>query len=435
MINKRLISISALLICFFSLVEAQGFTKFFTDQSCRVDLTFAGNHSSTEVFLDKVHRESFWGGPKRLLTEDFVAGDFRFQVIDSASNKLIYRDGFNTLFREWQTTSEATRINRSFENTVLFPFPLATVELRVDKRTGYDKWEQLMSVFINPGDLLIRQRPAPRVPVKVIRMSAEPHLAVDVAIIAEGYTKKEMKLFYREAARLASYLCSHEPFMSYANKFNFYAIAAPSDDPDVSRPEEHRWKNTALGSHYYTFYSPRYLTSPEHYRIRDIASAVPYDAIYILANTDEYGGGGIYNFYALTSARGRTAREVTVHEFGHSFAGLADEYFYEQGDVLDGTYSTSEEPWEPNITTLVRFDTKWLAALPDGTEIPTALPEDEEGLKSTSELGVYEGAGYKTKGIYRPTPDCRMKTNAADSFCPVCSEAVKQRILMLTQSE
>ncbi len=79
------------------------------------------------------------------------------------------RDGFNTLFREWQTTSEATRINRSFENTVLFPFPLATVELRVDKRTGYDKWEQLMSVFINPGDLLIRQRPAPRVPVKVIR--------------------------------------------------------------------------------------------------------------------------------------------------------------------------------------------------------------------------------------------------------------------------
>ena len=421
-------------------LPAQDFSVFFSTGTCRVDLQFTGDSRSMKVHLDKLKREPFWGGRVQGLFTESVPGDFRFQVTDSATQQLLYNDGFNTLFREWQTTDEAMQVNKSFENTVVFPFPRRTVVLSIERRTGFASWELLFTTRINPNDELIVREEAPRIPVKRISQPAEPSEAVDIAIIAEGYTARELKKFYREAARLADYITSHEPFKKYASRLNFYAVAPPSQQSGVSHPNRGDWKRTALGAHFHTFYSPRYLTSPRHFAIRDVAAAVPYDAIYILANTGEYGGGGIYNFYALTSARGRDARAVTVHEFGHSFAGLADEYFYEGGDALDGMYPLHEEPWEPNITTLKHFEHKWQADLPEGTPVPTPLPVDSVATnqatvpasQSTSLLGVYEGGGYRTRGIYRPTPDCRMKTNKAAEFCPVCAKAVEERIKLLT---
>jgi len=421
-------------------LTAQQYDQFFTTQSCRVDVHFSGNTREMNVYLEKIKQEPYWGGRVSDLTPMNVPGDFRFTVTDSATNQLIYTDGFNTLFREWQTTPEAEKVNKSFENTVVFPFPKTTVRLCIERRTGFNSWELLLAVMIRPDDALIQRTGKLKVPVKVLRKPSQPSEAVDIAIIGEGYTAGELKKFYREADRLVGYIVSHEPFKTYKSRLNFYAVGALSNETGVSKPHEGKWKNSALGAHYHTFYSPRYLTSPRHFLIRDYASAVPYDAIYILVNTDEYGGGGIYNFYALTSARGRDARAVTVHEFGHSFAGLADEYFYEGGDALDGMYPLHEEPWEPNITTLKHFEHKWLADLPEGTPVPTPLPEDSAAAnpaavpasQSTSLLGVYEGGGYKTKGIYRPTPDCRMKTNKAAEFCPVCIKAVEARIRLLT---
>lgn len=414
-------------------INAQLFNDFFVDGTCRVDLQFAGNYNETGVSVFKLKKEPVWGGRRSNLTPGFVEGDFRFQVSDSASHRLIYTDGFNTLFREWQTTPEARNIYKSFENTVIFPFPAATVRFTVEKRSGYKDWIPVFSGYINPADQLIDRSSPPQVPVKVFGKLLPPDIAVDVAIIAEGYTAREMKKFYNDAKNLVDNICSHEPFRKLAGRFNFYAIAAVSAESGVSKPTTGEWKNTAVGAHFHTFYSPRYLTSPRHFLLRDLAASVPYDAIYILANTDEYGGGGIYNFYALTAARGRDARAVTVHEFGHSFAGLADEYFYEQGDVLDQTYKLEDEPWEPNITTLRQFDKKWQNILPANIPVPT--PIDEEIKQSTTLPGVYEGGGYKTKGIYRPTPDCRMKTNSADDFCPVCTKAIENRIDFLTGKE
>lgn len=415
-------------------MAAQEFEPFFSTKTCRVDLIFAGNEKDTKVFLEKIIEEPYWGGRVTNLATLRVPGDFRFTVTDSVTNELIYNEGFNTLFREWQTTDEAKRVNKSFENSIIFPFPKSAVKLSVERRTGFNSWEQLLDVMINPEDALIQRTGMLEIPVKVLRKPAQPSDAVDIAIIAEGYTARELKKFYREAARLADYIASHEPFKKHASRLNFYAVAPPSQQSGVSHPNRGDWKRTALGAHFHTFYSPRYLTSPRHFAIRDVAAAVPYDAIYILANTDEYGGGGIYNFYALTSARGRDARAVTVHEFGHSFAGLADEYFYEGGDALDGMYPLHEEPWEPNITTLKHFEHKWLGDLSEGTPVPTPLPVDSTLSidQPASLLGVYEGGGYRTKGIYRPTPDCRMKTNKAAEFCPVCAKAVEERIKLLT---
>jgi hypothetical protein len=292
----------------------------------------------------------------------------------------------------------------------------------------FNKWEKLIQFGFSPNDKLIRKTKQESVPVKIIQKTASPEYAIDIAVIAEGYTAGQRAKFYRDAQKLADNLFTHEPFTGYKSRINIYAIAAISGDTGVSMPQNSNWKNSALGSHYFTFYSDRYLTTPNEFKVRDYASLVPYDAIYILANTKIYGGGGIYNFYALASADSKRAQtEVTVHEFGHSFAGLADEYFYDQ-DALNGMYDVKSEPWEPNITTLVNFDAKWKKDLPQGTVIPTPLTDE-----NNTKIGVFEGGGYLSKGIYRPFFDCRMRTNTAKSFCPVCMKAVERRILFLTE--
>jgi hypothetical protein len=286
----------------------------------------------------------------------------------------------------------------------------------------------LIQFGFSPSDKLIRRTKPIDVPVKTIYKTTSTDKAIDIAVIAEGYTAKQRAKFFRDAQRLVDHLFTHEPFTKYKSRINVYAIAAISVDTGVSAPQNSNWRNSALGSHYYTFYSDRYLTTPNVFKVRDYAALVPYDAIYILANTKTYGGGGIYNFYTLASADSKRAQtEVTVHEFGHSFAGLADEYFYDH-DALTSMYDTMKEPWEPNITTLVNFDAKWKKDLPQDTAIPTPLTDENK-----TKIGVFEGGGYLSKGMYRPFFDCRMRTNTAKGFCPVCLKAVEQRILFLTE--
>ena len=213
------------------------------------------------------------------------------------------------------------------------------------------------------------------------------------------------------------------------DRFNIVAVACPSKDSGVSIPRKNEWKETAVHSHFDTFYSDRYLTTRSVKTIHNWLTGIPYEHIIILANTDTYGGGGIYNSYTLTTAHHSTFKPVVVHEFGHSFGGLADEYAYT--DEPSPLYPYDIEPWEPNITTLVHFEDKWKDMLPEDFKIPT------ETLNNASEMntkvGVFEGAGYTMKGIYRPTMDCRMKTNEAPAFCPVCQRALKRMIEFYTE--
>ena len=106
----------------------------------------------------------------------------------------------------------------------------------------------------------------------------------------------------------------------------------------------------------------------------------------------------------VTTSDHPTFRPVLVHEFGHAYGGLGDEYFYDDG--YETMYPADTEPWEPNLTTLIDFQSKWADML------------------SVPGVGVFEGGGYQSKGVYRPAQDCRMKTNEAKNFCPVCSRAL-----------
>lgn len=411
---------------------AAQFDRHFTTETCRVDFHLSGDANHTDASVLKISREPFWGGRQTADGQFMNRGDYRFVVTDSLSGQVLYADGFNALFREWQTTPEASQLSKAFEQTILFPFPKQTVQVRIESRKSLDEWTTLSELYIRPTDKLIVRNQSPKVPVKTLQKINDPSKAVDIAILAEGYSARERNRFYADARQLMKHLLEHEPFRKHASLLNFYAVAVPSEESGISEPHNDQWKNTALGSHFHTFYSKRYLMTGSVFRVMDYASVVPADVVYILANTTNYGGGGIYNYYALTAARGRDAASVAVHEFGHSFAGLADEYFYENGDVLDQTYYTAVEPWEPNITTLQQFDRKWSNLLPADTHVPTPFPADTTLHRSTQLTGVFEGAGYKSKGVFRPTPDCRMKTNRAPGFCPVCAKAVEERIVFLT---
>ena len=251
---------------------------------------------------------------------------------------------------------------------------------------------------------------------------------IDVAILAEGYTAAEMDVFYADAQKACDALFAHEPFKHLKSRFNVVAVGSPSDDSGVSIPREAQWKSTAVSSHFDTFYSDRYLTTRRVKDIHNWLAGIPYEHIIILANTDTYGGGGIYNSYTLTTAHHPMFWPVVVHEFGHSFAGLADEYAYDEAPSAQYPYSV--EPWEQNITTLVDFDSKWKDLLPEGTPVPTPLETDSATIYT--KVGLYEGGGYTLKGIYRPTTECRMKINEAPRFCPVCERAIERVIRFYT---
>ena len=277
---------------------------------------------------------------------------------------------------------------------------------------------------VNPNDILIRKLDAGNVaPHRLLLGDGKPEGKINVVIVAEGYKKNESKKFYAHARQVVESLLDHEPFGKMKDRFNITAVALESKESGASIPKLGVWKNTALGSHYDTFYIDRYLTTQNVRHLHDLLSGIPYEHIIILANTDYYGGGGIYNSYTLTTTGHKMFAPVVVHEFGHSFAGLADEYFYD--DMYTEFYSPDTEPWEQNITTLKDFSSKWKDMLSKNTPIPTPKPAAGENERA---IGVYEGGGYQSKGVFRASYDCRMKTNECDTFCPVCQRAIERLI-------
>ena len=282
--------------------------------------------------------------------------------------------------------------------------------------------------IVRPDDILIQQKGQAHItPHKYLLKSGDADKCIDVAILAEGYTPKEMDLFYQDAEVATESLFSHEPFKSMKKRFNIVAVAAPSTDSGVSVPRLGEWKQTAFSSHFSTFYSDRYLTTRSVKSIHDALAGIPYEHIIILANTEEYGGGGIYNSYTLTTAHHPLFRPVVVHEFGHSFGGLADEYFYDN-DIATDSYPLDMEPWEQNITTRIDFASKWEDMLAKDTPIPTPVSKQAQ-----YPVGVYEGGGYSAKGVFRPADNCRMRTNEYPAFCPVCQRALQRLIDFYTK--
>ena len=409
-------------------MQAQKFEDFFVDQTLRIDYVFTGNDQQQWIALDELSSTPGWAGRRNHLAEMPLKSDGQITMRDKESGSIIYATSFSSLFQEWTATDEAKEVTKGYENCFLVPFPKkpAIVEIKL-MNYRHEVMAQLMHT-VDPTDILIHQKGKDHLtPYKYIVQHGSPEECIDIAILAEGYTQQEMELFYQDAAKVSEFLFSYEPFKSLQHKFNFVAVASPSTDSGVSIPKNNDWKDTAFSSNYSTFYSDRYLTTSHLKAVHDALAGIPYEHIIILANTDEYGGGGIYNSLMLTSAHHPTFRPVVVHEFGHSFAGLADEYFYDD-DVMSGSYPFDIEPWEQNITTLVNFESKWKDMLKKDTPIPT-LAEDKEKY----EVGVYEGGGYSSKGVYRPAFDCRMRTNTSPDFCEVCQRAIQRIIAFYTE--
>ncbi len=378
------------------------------EQTLRVDYMFSGTDKSVEISLDEMSRFDGWAGRRTNLKDVPVRGNGQICMTDAQTGDTLYRMSFSTLFQEWQTTEEATKVRKSFENVFLLPMPAATAKVNVCLYDFFGNIVASLSHIVDPSDVLIRHL-TPKAPEhRYLLKSGMPEDKIDVAIVAEGYTAEEMSTFYADALIAMDAILKHEPFGSYKDHFNFVAVALPSEDSGVSVPGEGEWKNTALKAHFDTFYMDRYLTTLRLKNMHDKLCGIPYEHIIILANTDTYGGGGIYNSYTLTTAHHPAFKPVVVHEFGHSFAGLADEYFYD--DQYVEYYYPGTEPWEQNITTLADFESKWKDMLDAG------------------QAELLEGAGYQSKGVYRPADDCRMRTNRPDHFCPVCQRAIARII-------
>ena len=414
-----------------TMAAAQNFSDYFTNRTLRLDYIFAGNTQQQLIAIDELASIDNWAGRRINLDKVPVKGNGELAVIDCKSQECIYRTSFSTLFQEWLTTEEASQITKSFEGTFLVPFPKQDIFVEVTLFDSEGKTQSSLRHKISPNDKLIRNldsRQAP--PHEYLLKSGSSQECIDIAIIAEGYTAEQMDIFMKDARIACEEIFRYEPFASYRTRFNVVAVKSPSEQSDVSVPQDGLWRKTALNSNFMTFYSPRYLTSNSLHLIHDTLAGIDYEHLIILANTDTYGGGGIYNFYTLTTAHNPLFKPVVVHEFGHSFGALADEYFYEHGDVMDSMYKTTIEPWEQNITALVDFDSKWRDMLPKGTKIPTEpTPVKEKNYT----VGVYEGAGYLTKGLYRPSVVCRMRDNTATQFCPVCQRAIERIIIYNTE--
>jgi hypothetical protein len=417
-----------LTIVLFMLVQAassQGFEHLFEEGVMRIDLVFSGTAEETSYALSGVKKEQYYGGSKSGLIDPFDYGDHKFLVKDAASGELIFSKTYCTLFREWQTTGESQSVRRAYPHVLRFPWPRASVVVEVHdrNRTGefHMSWSGVFdpaSIYTDPGNPYEFES----VDLEINGPSAEK---VDILFLAEGYTEDEMEKFLEDARRSAGFIFSEEPFKSNRQLFNVRAVKSASRDSGTDIPGQRVWKNTVINSSFYTFGVERYMTTMDYKAVCDVAACAPYDQIYILVNTEKYGGGGIYNHYSISAADNLQSRAVVIHEFGHAFGGLADEYFTSAVAYSD-YFPLNVEPWAPNLTTLVNFPSKWESMIAEGVPVPTPPEEANEEV-----LGVYEGGGYVAKGVYRPMIDCRMHTNDA-AFCPVCSVALKKMMAQLT---
>lgn len=418
------------LLCLIAVAStrAQVFADHFADKTLRVDYIFNGNASGQAICLNGLSALPTWAGRKHHLAELPLQGNGQIIMRNAASGKTIYTTSFSSLFQEWLETDEAQNVTKGFENTFLLPYPLQPVEIEITLLDPRRNVRASMKHIVHPNDVLIEQKGNSHItPHKYLLHNDSPEKCIDVAILAEGYTLQEIQTFYEDADIACKSIFDHEPFKSMKKRFNVVAVASPSTDSGVSVPRLNEWKHTAFGSHFSTFYSDRYLTTSRVKAIHDALAGIPYEHIIILANTEEYGGGGIYNSYTLTTAHHPMFRPVVVHEFGHSFGGLADEYFYDN-DVMTDTYPLDIEPWEQNISTQVDFAAKWKDMLSENTPVPTPAEVSEN-----YPTGVYEGGGYSAKGIFRPAENCRMRTNEYPAFCPVCQRALRRIIEFYTE--
>lgn len=446
------------------------YERFFGPTTMRVDFYDTGTKGQEIISIDQVYEEGPWPGSRINLVDTLNLGEYLFSLTDLKTNQLLYSRGFSSIFNEWQSTDEAASgVYRSFAESVRAPFPRRPVQVRISRRDRRMQFHEMFAATIDPASAGTVNRFPPDRGSKVVTLmeNGPSSEKVDILILGDGYANGDQEKFLKDARHYNDVMFSTSPFKERKSDFNVRAIEVISPVSGIDIPDKDIWKHGSLGCRYSTFGLPRYVLTTDNKAMRDIAGTVPYDFICILINDTRYGGGGIYNLYATTYTKEMVKGQewqsdyMYVHEFGHSFGGLADEYYTSTVAYVD-FYLPGIEPWEPNVTSLVdKNSPKWQNFRTPGIEIPTPwekarfdsiealrgkldrLAPDyyekrEPLLKASNEMlrdpgfqgkvGAFEGAGYASKGLYRPSIDCRMFSLSLVGFDPVCSAAIERVI-------
>ncbi len=456
----------------------------FADRTLRIDLFHIGNGSEEVFTLDRLYDQGQWAGSRTHLIDPSPIGRYRVEVLGAKDNQVLFSRDFNSYFGEYRTTPEAKRgTRRTFEETVLVPLPKRPVRIALEIRQSDGSLVRSLVFPVDPDDPTIAHE-APRGSPTIIPPDPvhEVHAAMDIAVLGEGYTTGETELFREDLDHLKKTLFSQQPYQELAGRINVWGVLAPSEDSGCDEPGRGVWRRTSLDLSFSSLGSPRYLLTENNRAVRDQAAHVPYDTIVIMVNSSRYGGGGIYNLYCTFTAHNQWSEYLFLHEFGHSFTGLADEY-YTSSVAYEDFYPKGVEPPEANIT--IQADSahlKWKDLVTPGTPVPTpwrkaeydrmdaayqkrrqelnkqiaaamrggAPAEQVQKLKDEAQdlslanakqvqqflanspyagkVGAFEGAGYVSTGMYRPSVDCIMFSKGRKPYCPVCERAIRARI-------
>ena len=434
----------------------------------RLDYYHTGNASQELFSLDRVVIEPLpWPGNPQKNIDETNLGKYLFEVRDRANNRLLYSRGFASIYGEWETTDEAKTTNRTFHESLRFPAPQTPVQVILKKRDTNNAFREIWSTNLDPKDMFVdSSKVAAPGPLIELQKSGDPALKVDFLILGDGYTASERGKFEKDARRLLEILFAASPYKERRRDFNVWALCPAAEESGISRPSTGIHRASPLGASYDAFGSERYVLTFENRALRNVAQFAPYEFIEIITNSRTYGGGGIFGLYSTVAADSEQAPYIFVHEFGHHFAGLADEYY--TSPVAYNTPSVKTEPWEPNVTALLDpANLKWKDLASTGTPIPTPWQKEEyeshsreygkrraqiraenrpeaemEALfrenrdfeikffakeKYFGKVGAFEGAMYEAKGYYRPEVDCIMFTRS-QSFCAVCRRAIERVI-------
>ncbi len=402
------------------------YADYFEDATLRLDLLHEGNSERETYRLAGLVREGPWPGSKRVLLDPDRYGLHWMTVRDKASGREICSHGYGSLFSEWQTTDEAKVKRLALQESQRIPMPRRPVRIEFSSRGKDGGFHPVAAFDFDPGDKAIRSfHRDPAVRVVALHRAGPPAVKLDILIVPDGYRRQDEAKMLADARRFAGVFLASEPFSRHRDDINIWLVTAFSKDRGVSEPRKGRLLDTAVGLSFNTFDSPRYMMTVKNAALRRIAAHAPYDQLYLMANTSRYGGGGIYNLYSTFPADNEYSEYVFIHEFGHSFGGLGDEY-YSSPVSTNEMYPLGVEPWEPNLTRWMGHHLKWKPTR--GVPLPT--PPDRK--KYGSVVGLFEGAGYTGKGMYRPALDCKMFSKAHRPFCPVCMSAVERRISRYT---
>jgi len=459
MIMRKILVWCCLLFIACQLKAQPCYDEYFTSRTLRVDLYMTGDAKNLTISMDQLFQEGFWSGNPDKLIDHLNNGNFYVKVYSLIDNNLIYSKGFDCIFGEYQTTRPALNgIKRTFAETVRMPYPENPVNLVIEKRDSLNILQPVCNYFIHPAsNQIISEETDNRDRTYNTLINGDPGKKVDLAFVAEGYNSEEWEKFTQDVDHFSKVLFRVEPFKSHQDLFNIYGLFRPSAQRGVDHPTRRIYKNTAIDASFNALNVPRYLLVRDRKTLHDIASAAPYDAIIVIANSQRYGGGGIYNNYTIFTADHEKSEALFMHEFGHGFGGLADEYFSSTVSY-ENFYPSGVEPTEPNITALLDTNhIKWEDYLTPGIEVPTPWGQDQiaalkkqqqvydqkmeqeiekmerkgvsdQAIKKIREkftgknaeiarqidriqekyqkkyagkIGVFEGAGYRAKGLYR----------------------------------